>query len=295
MTRYRLFCIITVFILFSGCVDMQTFTVLENKVAALEIEQKRQLRVMATKVHEMDKDLKNVMEKMDNTGGSREQYAEIRHDINVIKERNQELGGIIEEINYSLQAHSGKGSKSPEQRIVKLEDTVYQNYLKLLKIQKYLGMEVSGRPAPALKPGQDKAGSKTAGENKESKALKQEKSLYSLAKKMFDNGNKTKARTLFQNFLKKYPHSKLAGNARFWVAESFYAEKLYERAILEYQKVLEHYPQNNKIPGARLKQGYSFAALGENANARFILNELIKTHPDSDEAKLAKRKLKSLE
>ncbi|MCP4718042.1 MAG: tetratricopeptide repeat protein, partial [Desulfobacteraceae bacterium] len=72
------------------------------------------------------------------------------------------------------------------------------------------------------------------------------------------------------------------------------AEKWYEKAILEYQKVLEDYPESNKTAAARLKQGYSFAELGETANARLILKELIKRHPDSNEAKYARKKLKSL-
>jgi TolA-binding protein len=63
---------------------------------------------------------------------------------------------------------------------------------------------------------------------------------------------------------------------------------------LEYQKVLENYPNSNKNAAARLKQGYAFAALGEKANARLILKELITRYPNSQEAKYAKEKLKNL-
>ena len=76
--------------------------------------------------------------------------------------------------------------------------------------------------------------------------------------------------------------------------DSYYSEKWYEKAILEYQKVLEKYPDSNKNAAARLKQGYAFAELGEKANARLILNELIKRYPKSQEAKYAKKKLDTL-
>jgi TolA-binding protein len=72
-------------------------------------------------------------------------------------------------------------------------------------------------------------------------------------------------------------------------------EKWYEKAILEYQKVLEQYPDSNKVAAARLKQGYAFAELGEKANARLILNELITRYPDSREAMFAREKLKQLQ
>jgi len=57
---------------------------------------------------------------------------------------------------------------------------------------------------------------------------------------------------------------------------------------------MEEYPDSNKLAAARLKQGYAFAELGEKANARLILKELIKKHPDTNEAKYAREKLKKL-
>jgi TolA-binding protein len=45
------------------------------------------------------------------------------------------------------------------------------------------------------------------------------------------------------------------------------------------------------VPGAYLKQGLAFEKLGENANARLILNQLMEKFPDSNEAGIARRKL----
>jgi tol-pal system protein YbgF len=122
-----------------------------------------------------------------------------------------------------------------------------------------------------------------------------EKAAYESAKKRFDDGDLEAARIEFENFINTFPESSYAGNARFWIADSYYAEKWFEKAILEYQKVLEQYPDSNKTAAARLKQGYAFAELGENANARLILNELISRYPDSREAGFAKEKLKQLQ
>jgi len=58
--------------------------------------------------------------------------------------------------------------------------------------------------------------------------------------------------------------------------------------------VIEQFPKGNKVPASRLKQGLAFSNLGDKTNARLILRELIKKHPQSNEAKIAEKKLKKL-
>ena len=98
----------------------------------------------------------------------------------------------------------------------------------------------------------------------------------------------------FQDFIKRYPNSKNADNAQFWIGEIYYSEKWYEKAILEYQNVIEKYPTGNKVPAALLKQGLAFANIGDKPNAKLILEELRRKYPDSSEAKVAAEQLKTL-
>ena len=112
------------------------------------------------------------------------------------------------------------------------------------------------------------------------------------SKAKFDQGKADIAREGFLQLLKKYPKSQNADNAQFWIGEIYFREKWYEKAILEYQKVIEKYPKGNKVRAALLKQGIAFYNLGEKANARLILQELISKYPDSNESKIAKRKIK---
>jgi tol-pal system protein YbgF len=94
--------------------------------------------------------------------------------------------------------------------------------------------------------------------------------------------------------LKRYPQSNNADNAQFWIGEIYYQEKWFEKAIVEYQKVIENYPKGNKVKSALLKQGYAFLNIGDKSNARIILKELIKKYPDSSEAQIANRKLSQI-
>jgi len=118
--------------------------------------------------------------------------------------------------------------------------------------------------------------------------------LYTSSKQAFDQGDFEAARKGFHKIITDFPTSENADNAQFWIGEIYYREKWYEKAILEYQKVIENYPKGNKVPASLLKQGFAFLSLGDKANARLILNELAKKYPDTNEGKIAVQKLKEI-
>ena len=103
------------------------------------------------------------------------------------------------------------------------------------------------------------------------------------------------AREKFTAFIRKFPKDGLAGNAQFWIGESYYAEKDFESAILAYETLIKNYLHNEKIPGALLKQGLSFAEIGDKKTAKVILEKLIEKYPDSREAGLAKKQKADLD
>jgi tol-pal system protein YbgF len=107
-------------------------------------------------------------------------------------------------------------------------------------------------------------------------------------------GNTQQARELLSRFLETYPKHELAANARYWLGETYYSEKNFEQAILEFQQLIKHHPGKDKVPAAMLKQAMAFKELGDAKSARYVYNKLLDEHPDSAEAKLAKEKLKEL-
>jgi len=280
----NLFYIVMVFLFLSGCVEPRKFVVLENRVAAIEMENNRQLSLQTEQNQlKLKQGLENIEKRLNKSRSiSQEEYAELKYDIQTIKEDFRRVQGSIEEIHHRLEAYS-QDRKEIEKSLERLDHAISKNYEKVIKLEKYMGFEPSA-PGELEKKTISPEESKKDGEQK----------LYDFAKKLFDDGDKENARIQFGNFINKYPDSDNADNARFWIADSYYSEKWFEKAILEYQKVLEDYPNSNKLAAARLKQGYAFAELGEKANARLILKELLKKHPDSNEAKYAQKKLESL-
>lgn len=95
----------------------------------------------------------------------------------------------------------------------------------------------------------------------------------------------------FRAFLKAYPKSELSPNAQYWIGECYFAMKDYQKAIKEFQLVVDRYPRSDKALAAGLKQGFSFAELGMNEEAKMFLNKVIREKPGSDEAVRAKEKM----
>lgn len=279
MKKFLFFVCIGGAFLFTGCVAPDQYQSLERRVAAIEMEGQQGNTQNVAQPQDA------VQQRLDESDKlSRENYAEIKDEIQQIKARFQQMEGKIEEINHNFGSSSQTRQEELEKRLDDLDNAISRNYEKVINLEKYMGFE----PTIPSNTGQEK------GLPPVNPGISSEQEAYDLGKKLFDEGDKENSRIQFENFINKYPNSKNADNARFWIADSYYAEKWYEKAILEYQKVLENYPDSNKTAAARLKQGYSFAELGETANARLILKELIKRHPDSNEAKYAEKKLKSL-
>lgn len=127
------------------------------------------------------------------------------------------------------------------------------------------------------------------------KAPLPKQALYDLAKSKLDAGESAEARTLFTEFLARHAKDPLAANAQYWVGESHYAEKRYREAIFSFQKVRDDFSKSDKAPDATLKMAFCFAALDLADDARLYLDEVVRTWPKSNAAKLAKDKLAELE
>lgn len=104
-----------------------------------------------------------------------------------------------------------------------------------------------------------------------------------------------KGREALQEFLSRNPRSSLAVNAMYWIGESYYGEKKYESAILQFQDVIQKFGDHPKVAAALFKQGIAFETLGDRKNARVIMQRLVDTFPLSGEAKMARERLAAWE
>lgn len=120
------------------------------------------------------------------------------------------------------------------------------------------------------------------------------KDLYQTAYGDFNAAKFTLAAAEFGDVVKFYPDDNLAGNAYFYLGEIDYRSGRYPAAAKNYDKVLEQFPGNAKIPVSHLRKGQALLAMKQNDAGVRELRSLIQRFPNSPEAVQARSKLNAL-
>jgi tol-pal system protein YbgF len=118
--------------------------------------------------------------------------------------------------------------------------------------------------------------------------------LYSNGLRDITSGKYDLARSEFQDYLRYYGNTDLAGNAQFYLGEIAYSQKNYDQAVTEYDKVLTAYPHSFKVAPARLKKALANIELGQKATGVRELREIVKRYPGTEEDRRARAKLKEM-
>ncbi|KAA9133493.1 tol-pal system protein YbgF [Marinihelvus fidelis] len=98
----------------------------------------------------------------------------------------------------------------------------------------------------------------------------------------------------FQAFLDAYPQSSLAGNAQYWLGESYYVTRNYDMALNAFESLGSNYPDSTKGGDALLKIGYTHYELKQYDQARAALEQVTTRYPNSTLARLATSRLNSM-
>ena len=68
-------------------------------------------------------------------------------------------------------------------------------------------------------------------------------------------------------FIQRYPNDPLAGNAQYWLGETYYVRKDYNNAAAVFAEGYQKYPKGGKAADNLLKLGMSLGQLGQKADA----------------------------
>jgi tol-pal system protein YbgF len=118
--------------------------------------------------------------------------------------------------------------------------------------------------------------------------------LYRRSLEALRGGRHVEAAAGFRDFLKQHPRHDFADNAQYWLGECYYDQKDYPMAVREFRRVVEKYPQGNKVPDALLKVAFSHLALGSAEVGRQTLEQLVRSYPRHEAAGIASAKLSEL-
>ena len=121
-----------------------------------------------------------------------------------------------------------------------------------------------------------------------------EKRAYDEAFMALKDGRYAESARRFQSFISQYPDSDLAGNAYYWLGESYYVTQNYRVALETFDTLLARFPANQKAPDALLKTGYCQYELKQWDAAERTLTDVTTRYPETTVARLAQGRLRAL-
>jgi len=118
--------------------------------------------------------------------------------------------------------------------------------------------------------------------------------LYNNGLRDYNGGNNDLATQEFNDYVKFYPDTDLAGNAHFYLAEIAYKNGDYQKAVKDYDLVVQNFPGGNKAAAAQLKKGFALIELGKQDEGVQELKHVMQRYPRTNEATQARDKLRKL-
>jgi len=119
----------------------------------------------------------------------------------------------------------------------------------------------------------------------------EEKRAYESALNQFKVGNYSSAIDLLSQLLAKYPNSKLAPNAQYWIGMGYSGRRDYRNAIGALQKVIAQWPLDPKAADAMLSIASAQEAMGDVKSAQATLQDVLAKYPGSTAADQARLRL----
>jgi TolA-binding protein len=80
----------------------------------------------------------------------------------------------------------------------------------------------------------------------------------------------------------------------YWKGEAAYDQHHYADALASFTEVVERYGGGNKAPDALLKIGLCYDKLGDLANARDVLTQLVAAYPSERASDIARVRISEL-
>jgi tol-pal system protein YbgF len=117
---------------------------------------------------------------------------------------------------------------------------------------------------------------------------------YQAAFELLKEGDYETARNSFITFIELYQDSEFIDDAKYWLAETYYAQRAYVKALKEFKSIQILFPDSGKIPETILKSGFCYFELGDFEQAKQILILVTNQYPDTSVARLAVQKLKTI-
>lgn len=170
-----------------------------------------------------------------------------------------------------------------QQQLVQLQELTGQSQQRLSELRTQL--EARGEQISSTVPG-DTSGQTTP-------ATASADQMYEASLAQLRRGSTSTARQGLREMLRTYPTTERAGDALYFIGQSFAAENP-DSAAAYYQQVVQKYPASSRAGSALYNIGLLAERRKETRKARDAYQRVVQKYPQSDEAALARDRLKAL-
>ncbi|HET7599715.1 MAG TPA: tetratricopeptide repeat protein [Gemmatimonadales bacterium] len=248
----------------AACASPSDVRRVQNEVALLRAESARQDSARAARLTEILRVQQRIMDSLEST----------RRSV-------QSLKGDTQQDLYNIQ-----------QQLVQLQELTGQSQRRLTELRtqldargEQLGMSGGGAPAPGDT-------TRTAGGPGPAPNASADQ-MYEASVAQLRRGSTSTARAGLRQLLQAYPTSERVPDALYFMGQSFAAENP-DSAAAYYNQVVQSHPDSPRASAAQYNLGLLAERRKDTAAAREAYQRVVQKYPRSDEAALARDRLKAL-
>ena len=102
------------------------------------------------------------------------------------------------------------------------------------------------------------------------------------------------AANAYADFLQRYPESGYTPSVLYWLGNAQYANRAYKESIDSHRRLASQFPGHLRVPEAMLAMANSQVEMKDSRAARRTLEDLVKFHPNTEAASVARERLSRL-
>jgi|SRR5437868_1028572 tol-pal system protein YbgF len=271
MNRTRVFAVVAVLALFATCMPAWGVS---KEIVQLQV----QVQALQDQMSRMQQSFDERMGVMKNL---------VEQDTDAVNKVSQAIG----DLQNALQKQQGDSAGRVDQisgQIQSLNDTMDELKARMAKLSQQLD-------AMAQNQSTANAQQQQAAQTAQAQAQAPPPDiLYNNALRDYNAGKNDLATQEFNDYIKFYPNTDLAGNAFYYLAEIEFRQGNYQSAAKDYDQVLQNFPSGNKAAAAELKKGMALIQLGQKDDGIKSLRHVVQRYPRSNEAVQAREQLRKL-
>ena len=218
-----------------------------------------------------------------------EEVRQLQNELRIVKQQHRELKREIEALRQQSQQQLQVSDTAPAGSTSRVSVTppsrstpvVVSAPLSTTVLPPVLPPAVAepAKPLPVARP-----------PAKKDAALPEEREAYTNAMLHLEQGRISALRSELLGFIDQYRGGIYEVEAYYWIAESYFEEGDYQRAMPYYKNIIRNFPDNTRHDGAELKLSYIYYDTEQWDKARALLEGLLESDDDRI-ARLARKRL----